>query len=261
MSQARGFGVAAGLDPAVAAELAGRCEELGYTSMWANDHPAASGLETLAAFAEGSAATQLGVAVLALDRHAPADINAEIEALDLDRSRLLIGVGAGFSKRPLTRMREAHDELREAIPGVRLILASMGPKMCALAGGSYDGAFFNWMTPAFAARARTEVEAGAADAGREAPRVYGYVRTSVGADAETRLAKEEGFYRDLHDGYRNHFERLAEPPGTVGVAAENPDDADAMLSAYEALDTVVVRGLASARFDAMERVATAGMGQ
>ena len=97
-------------------------------------------------------------------------------------------------------------------------------------------------------------------AGRETPRVYGYVRTSVGADAETRLAKEEGFYRDLHDGYRNHFERLAEPPGTVGVAAENPDDADGMLSAYEALDTVVVRGLASAKFDAMDRVASGSDG-
>jgi len=261
VNQARGFGVAAGLDRDVAVELAGRCEELGYTSMWANDHPAASGLETLAAFAEGSAATQLGVAVLALDRHTPADINAKIEELDLDRSRLLIGVGAGFSEKPLTRMREAHDELREAIPGVRLILASMGPKMCALAGGSYDGAFFNWMTPAFAAQARIEVERGASEAGRDAPRVYGYVRTSVGADAETRLAKEEGFYRDLHDGYRNHFARLDEPPGTVGVAAENPEDADGMLDAYEALDTVVVRGLASAKFEAMDRVASAAMGQ
>jgi alkanesulfonate monooxygenase SsuD/methylene tetrahydromethanopterin reductase-like flavin-dependent oxidoreductase (luciferase family) len=260
MNQARGFGVAAGLDPAVARELAGRCEELGYTSMWANDHPAASGLETLAAFADGSAAVQLGVGVLALDRNPPAEINAKIEELDLDRSRLLIGVGAGFSEKPLTRMRDAHDQLREEIPGVRLILAAMGPKMCALAGADYDGAFFNWMTPSYAAGAREQVEAGAAGAGRDAPRVYGYVRTSVGADAETRLAKEEGFYRDLHDGYRNHFERLAEPPGTVGVAAENPEDADAMLSAYTALDTIVVRGLASAKFEAMDRVATAAMG-
>jgi len=254
-----GFGVAAGLDPEVASPLAARCEELGYTSMWANDHPAASGLETLAAFAAGSAATQLGVAVLALDRHDPAAIDAEIESLGLERSRLLVGVGAGFSTKPLTRMSEAHDELREAIPGVKLILAAMGPKMCALAGSHYDGAFFNWMTPAFAAGARKHVEAGAADAGRETPRIYGYVRTSVGADAETRLAKEEGFYRDLHDGYRNHFERLAEPPGTVGVAAEDPASAPELLGAYDALDTVVVRGLASARLDAMDRVATAAI--
>ncbi len=254
---ARGFGVAAGLDPAVATQLAGRCEELGYTSIWSNDHPAASGIETLADFAAGSAALQLGVAVLALDRHSPEQIDAEISARGLDRSRLLIGVGAGFSKRPLTRMREAHDELRERIPGVRLVLAAMGPKMCALAGARYDGAFFNWMTPEFAAAARERVAAGAAEAGREPPRVYGYVRTSVGADAETRLAKEEGFYRDLHDGYRSHFERLDEPPGTVGVAAEDPAGADERLGAYAALDTVVVRGLASASFDAMDRVATA----
>ena len=254
---ARGFGVAAGLDSAVATQLAGRCEELGFTSMWSNDHPAASGIATLADFAAGSVALQLGVAVLALDRHSPEEINAEIDACELDRSRLLIGVGAGFSKRPLTRMREAHDELRETIPGVKLVLAAMGPKMCALAGAHYDGAFFNWMTPEFAAGAREWVEAGAAEADREAPRIYGYVRTSVGADAETRLAKEEGFYRDLHDGYRNHFERLGEPPGSVGVAAEDPSTADERLGAYAALDTVVVRGLASANFDAMDRVATA----
>ena len=166
---ARGFGVAAGLDPEVATPLAARCEELGYTSMWANDHPAASGLETLAAFAEGSAAMQLGVGVLAIDRHPPAAINEKIEALGLDRSRLLIGVGAGFSEKPLTAMRETHDELREAIPGVKLVLAAMGPKMCALAGASYDGAFFNWVTPDYAAEARGNVEAGAADAGRATP--------------------------------------------------------------------------------------------
>jgi alkanesulfonate monooxygenase SsuD/methylene tetrahydromethanopterin reductase-like flavin-dependent oxidoreductase (luciferase family) len=257
VSGARGFGVAAGLDPEVATPLAARCEELGYTSMWANDHPAASGLETLAAFAEGSAAMQLGVGVLAIDRHPPASINERIEALGLDRSRLLIGIGAGFSEKPLTAMRAAHDELRAAIPGVKLVLAAMGPKMCALAGSSYDGAFFNWVTPGYAAEARANVDAGAAEAGRPTPRVYGYVRTSVGADAETRLAKEEGFYRDLHDGYRRQFERLGQPPGTVGVAAENPDDADGMLNAYDALDTVVVRGLASAKLEAMDLVATA----
>ena len=99
---------------------------------------------------------------------------------------------------------------------------------------------------------------GARSAGRDAPAIYGYVRTAVGADAETRLAKEEGFYRDLHDGYRNHFERLGEPPGTVGVAAERPEDAALAIDDYEdALDTIVVRGLASANVDAMDRVAGA----
>ena len=127
----------------------------------------------------------------------------------------------------------------------------MGPKMCALAGAEYDGAFFNWMTPEFAAGARAKVEAGAAEAGRETPPVFGYVRTAVGPDAAERLAKEESFYRDLHNGYRNHFDRLGEPEGTVGVAAADADDAQTQLAAYTALDTIVVRGLASAKVEAM----------
>ena len=120
--------------------------------------------------------------MIALDRHGPGEIAADIERLGLDRERLWLGVGAGFTKKPLTAMREALPELREALPGVRLVLAAMGPKMCALAGASYDGAFFNWMTPEFAAGAREHVEAGAAEAGREPPPVFGYVRTAVGPD-------------------------------------------------------------------------------
>ena len=254
---ARGFGVAAGLDPAVATPLAERCEGLGYSSVWSNDHPAAGGLDTLAAFAEGSGRLELGVAVMALDRHEPAEINAKVTDLGLDRERLWIGVGAGFSERPLTTMRNALPALREAIPGVRLVLAAMGPKMCALAGSGFDGAFFNWMTPEFAARARDHVQAGARDAGRQAPPVLGYVRTAVGPDAGERLAKEESFYRDLHDGYRNHFARLGEPQGTVGVAEPDRERAQAKLSRYAALDVLVVRGLASATLAGLAALADA----
>jgi alkanesulfonate monooxygenase SsuD/methylene tetrahydromethanopterin reductase-like flavin-dependent oxidoreductase (luciferase family) len=255
--QRRGFGVAAGLDPAVATSLAARCEELGYSSIWSNDHPGALGLETAAAFAEGSAELELGVAVMALDRHRPAEINSKIDQLGLERERLWIGLGAGFSTKPLTTMREALPELREAVPGARLVLAAMGPKMCALAGADFDGAFFNWMLPEFAAHAREQVHAGAREAGRKPPPVFGYVRTAVGDDAAQRLAKEESFYRNLHEGYRSHFERLGEPPGTVGVAAADRAGAAAELSRYEALDVVVVRGLASATLEGLGAVAEA----
>lgn len=253
----RAFGVAAGLDESVASPLAARCQELGYASMWSNDHPGAKGLETLADFAKGADRIDLGVGVIALDRHGPSVIAADIERLGLDRERLWLGVGAGFTKKPLTAMREALPELREALPGVRLVLAAMGPKMCALAGVSYDGAFFNWMTPAFAAEAREHAERGASDAGRETPPVFGYVRTAVGTDSEQRLAKEESFYRDLHKGYRDHFDRLDEPEGTVGVAAQNPGEAQTELSRYRALDTVVVRALASATVEDLGAVAEA----
>jgi alkanesulfonate monooxygenase SsuD/methylene tetrahydromethanopterin reductase-like flavin-dependent oxidoreductase (luciferase family) len=255
--QSRGFGVAAGLDPQVARPLAARCAELGYGSVWSNDHPGAKGLETLAEFGAAAPSLDLGVAVIALDRTPPEAIAADVERLGLDPARLWLGVGAGFSEKPLTRMRESLPELRERLPGVRLVLAAMGPKMCAFAGTEYDGAFFNWMTPEFAASARTKVEAGAREAGRETPPVFGYVRTAVGPDAAERLAKEESFYRDLHDGYRNHFARLAEPEGTVGVAASDAEATQKALAAYTALDTIVVRGLASAKVEAMTVVAEA----
>jgi alkanesulfonate monooxygenase SsuD/methylene tetrahydromethanopterin reductase-like flavin-dependent oxidoreductase (luciferase family) len=241
----------------VASPLAARCQELGYTSVWSNDHPGAKGLDTLADFAAGADRVELGVGVIALDRQGPEDIAADLERLGLDRGRLWLGVGSGFTEKPLTAMREALPALRAALPGVRLALAAMGPKMCELAGGSYDGAFFNWMTPEFAAKAREHVERGAADAGREAPPVLGYVRTAVGPDSEARLAKEESFYRDLHKGYRDHFDRLGEPEGTVGVAAENSGEAQTELGRYRALDTTVVRGLASATVEDMARVAEA----
>jgi alkanesulfonate monooxygenase SsuD/methylene tetrahydromethanopterin reductase-like flavin-dependent oxidoreductase (luciferase family) len=257
VSAGRGFGVAAGLDPDVARPLAARCAELGYSSMWSNDHPGALGLETVATFADAAPALDLGVAVMALDRHDPASIAEHIGRLGVDPDRLWLGVGAGFSDRPLTRMRAALPELREALPRVRLVLAAMGPKMCALAGASYDGVFFNWMTPGFARSAREHVERGATEAGRAAPPVFGYVRTAVGTDAAERLAKEESFYRDLHDGYRNHFERLGEPEGTVGVAAADRGEAGAALAGYDALDTVVVRGLATASSEGMIAVAEA----
>jgi alkanesulfonate monooxygenase SsuD/methylene tetrahydromethanopterin reductase-like flavin-dependent oxidoreductase (luciferase family) len=257
----RAFGVAAGLDPEVARPLASRCAELGYSSIWSNDHPGAKGLETLAVFAEAAPQLDLGVAVIALDRTPPETIAADIERTGLDPARLWLGVGAGFSKKPLTKMRESLPELREALPGVRLVLAAMGPKMCALAGAEFDGVFFNWMTPDFAGGAREKVEAGAREAGRETPPVFGYVRTAVGPDAAERLAKEESFYRDLHPGYRNHFDRLGEPEGTVGIAAADADDAQSQLAAYKALDTIVVRGLASAKVDPMTTVAAAAAPQ
>ena len=132
----------------------------------------------------------------------------------------------------------------------------MGPKMCNLAGRDYDGVFFNWMTPEFATSARLNVEWGAGDVPREPPPVFGYVRTAVGADARERLAKEESFYRDLHDGYRNHFDRLGEPEGTVGVAAADKAEAQLLLAQYTALDVPVVRGLARHR-EGMTAVAEA----
>ena len=123
----------------------------------------------------------------------------------------------------------------------------MGPKMCALAGVRLRRRLLQLDD----ARVR---RVGARATSRRAPATPAasrrrYSATSAPRSATTpreRLAKEESFYRDLHDGYRNHFDRLGEPEGTVGVAAADRDEAQRLLAAYEALDVTVVRGLASA---------------
>ena len=252
----RGFGVTAGIAEEIASPLAARCQELGYSSMWSNDHPGAKGLETLASYARGADRIDLGVTI-ALDRQSADEIAADIERLGLDRGRLLLAIGAGVTEKPLGRVRELLPGLREALPGIRLVLATMGPRIAAFGGAEWDGVFLNWMTPDFAVQARGWVQEGAREAGREPPTILGYVRTAVGVDAEARLAKDEALYRDMHQGYRRHFDRQDAPEGTVGVAAENAGEAQEELARYRALDTVVVRALASATFEDMSALAEA----
>ena len=260
VDRARGLGVAAGLDEAVARELARRCESLGYASLWSNDHPMASGLETAAVFAAAAPSLDVGVAVMALDRHEPAETASTMAALAIPQERLWLGIGTGFTKGPLTVMREGLAAMRAALPGgTRIVVAAMGPKMCAFAGAEADGVFLNWMTPAKAAWARERVHVGARAAGREAPPpVFGYVRVAVGPDAEERLLKEESFYRDLHQGYIRHFAALDAAPGSVGIAARDPAEVGPRLAEYEAaIDHVVVRALAHADVESLGAVAAA----
>jgi alkanesulfonate monooxygenase SsuD/methylene tetrahydromethanopterin reductase-like flavin-dependent oxidoreductase (luciferase family) len=254
----RGFGIAAGLDADVARDVARRCESLGYASLWSNDHPMGSGLETIGVFAEAASQPDVGVAVLALDRHSPPDVAAKLDELGIPPQRLWLGIGAGFTKRPLGVVREGLAALRGALPAqARIVVAAMGPKMCALAGAEADGAFFNWMTPAKAAWARERVHEGAAAAGREPPPVFGYVRVAVGDDAEQRLLKEESFYRQLHQGYIRHFEALGAPEGSVGIAVRHAAEAKERLAEYDAIDHVVLRALAHADAESLGAVAAA----
>ncbi len=258
--RARGFGVAAGLDPEVAGEVARRCESYGYRSLWSNDHPGASGLETAAAFHGAAPSLDVGVAVLPLDRHDPGSIAAKASALGLDPERLWIGIGAGFTKRPLQVVRNGLEELRRVLPSARIAVAAMGPKMCALAGAEADGVFLNWPTPEWSAWARDRVQDGAREACRAAvPTIFSYVRVAVGEDAADRLLKEESFYRQLHQGYVRHFEQIEAEPGTVGIAARDAGHVPELLARCEAaVDHVVVRGLASASVDSLAAVARAG---
>lgn len=244
----RGLGVTAGLDPGLARELAARCEELGYHSLWSNDEPAAGGLDTLAQFSAVTAKVELGVGVLPLHRYPPAQIAAEVDRLGLDPARLWLGIGSGALSRQVDPLRRAVAELRTLLPeATRIMVAAMRPRLCRLGGAIADGVLLNWMLPDHAARAREWVQEGAAGRGRAAPVIASYVRVAVGPGAAQRLREQEGFYRTINEGHRKHFAAMDVPVGAVGIAASQRSEVVQAFAAYDAaLDLPIVRVLADA---------------
>ena len=239
-----GLGVAAGPDPRVLADLAREAEDLGYDSIWCNDSPAGEGLLQLSAWASRSRHIRLAVGVVALDRHQPADVADRVRELGLPLDRLLIGVGAGFTATPLIVVREGVRALRSELPGVRVAVAAMGPKMRGLAGAVGDAVLLNWMTPERAAWARPLVDAGATAAGRQAGdiTVFGYVRTALGPDAHERLQRESTMYLQMPH-YARHFTNMGADPGSVGIAVAEPSAVASGIKRYKAMDEPVVRVL------------------
>ncbi len=244
----RGLGVTAGLDAGVARELAARCEQSGYHSLWSNDEPAARGLDTLAEFASATARLELGVGVLPLHRYQPVQIAAEVERLGIDPARLWLGIGSGALPLQIDALRRAVTELRALLPeGTRIIVAAMRPRLCRLGGAVADGVLLNWMLPDHAARARSWVHEGAEEQERTPPVVASYVRVALGPDASRRLRDEEGFYRTINEGHRKHFAAMGVPVGSVGIEASRRSDLLEALSPYQSvLDLPIVRVLADA---------------
>jgi alkanesulfonate monooxygenase SsuD/methylene tetrahydromethanopterin reductase-like flavin-dependent oxidoreductase (luciferase family) len=239
----RGIGITAGLDTRLARDLAVRCEDLGYHSLWSNDEPATPGLQMLGHFTAGAPQLELGVGVLPVDRHQPAHIAAEISRTGLDPTKLWIGIGSGQLRAPMDIMRRAVAELRELLPGAtRIVLAAMRPRMCYLGGAIADGVLLNWMLPAQAAEARRWVREGATRAGRTAPIVAAYVRVAIGPDSLQRLRAAESRYRNINEAHRQHFNAMGAPLGSVGVAAATRTEAlDGLAPYHAALELPIAR--------------------
>jgi alkanesulfonate monooxygenase SsuD/methylene tetrahydromethanopterin reductase-like flavin-dependent oxidoreductase (luciferase family) len=255
----RGLGITAGLEAGLAQELGARCERLGYHSLWSNDEPAASGLETLAHLATAAPRIELGVGVLPLDRHQPARIAAEIERLGIDPGKLWIGMGSGQLRPQIDPLRRAVAELREVLPAqTRIVVAAMRPRLCRLAGAVADGVLVNWMLPEHVAEARRWLQEGADEAGRAAPMLASYVRVAVGSDSLRRLGEDERQYRSIDERHRRHFAAMDVPLGSVGVAASTRPEVQEQLAPYQSqLDLPIVRVLANADVASLTAVAEA----
>jgi alkanesulfonate monooxygenase SsuD/methylene tetrahydromethanopterin reductase-like flavin-dependent oxidoreductase (luciferase family) len=257
-SRPRGLGVSAGLEAGVARALAARCQQLGYHSLWSNDEPAASGLETLAQLAAAAPQIDLGVGALPIDRHEPARIATELDRLGIDPAKLWIGIGAGRLRRQIDSLQRAVAELREILPAeTRIVVAAMRPRLCRLGGAVADGVLLNWMLPGQLAEARRWVRQGADEAGRAAPVVASYVRVAVGPSSRPRLRDEERRYRAMNEGHRRHFAAMDVPLGSVGVAASTSEVREQLAPYQSALDLPIVRVLARSEAASLISVADA----
>ena len=255
----RGLGITAGLDAGLARDLAARCQQIGYHSLWSNDEPSASGLEALTHFAAAAPELELGVGVLPLDRHRPTSITEVIDRLELDPARLWVGVGSGTLRLQIDVLRRSVDELRGLLPGTaRVVVAAMRPQLCRVGGAVADAVLLNWMLPAQAARARRWVQEGAEEAGRTTPLVASYVRVAVGDGSSQRLRDEESFYRTINESHRRHFEAMDVPLGSVGVSGPGRQEVGKLLEGYQSvLDLAIARVLADHDATALAEVADA----
>lgn len=240
-----GFGVAASVGPEVAAVAAPEVERLGYASFWSNDGAGGPGLPVLAAAQRATGSIPLGVGVIPISLRAPSEILRTVRELALDVGRLAIGIGSGSTAHPLAAVREGVSALRLALPGARVAVAALGPRMCRLAGELADVVLLNWMTPERVRWARRRVEEGERIAGRAPGTVVvaSYVRVALGPDAALRLAREAERYARIPQ-YARSFAAMGVDPRSVGIAAIDRGDILRGIEPYRrALDEVVVRAL------------------
>src|SRR5262249_54574704 len=192
----------------------------GFGSFWVNHPGPTDGLAALALGARETRRIDLGVGVVPLHTRGPESIADGVRATGLPVDRLLLGVGSP-NPGALKPVREGVAALRSAV-SARLIVAALGPQMCRLAGEVADGVLFNWLTPEYARRSAELVRAGAASAGRKAPRIYAYVRLALGEPARDKLAEEGARYAGI-PAYSDNFKRMAVDPVATAIAARTPD--------------------------------------
>ena len=223
-----------GLGPAV--DLCVRAEGLGYTDVWTAEVGGADAFAPLAAVATRTSRVRLGVACVPVFTRPPALVAMSAAGLQaLSGGRFALGVGASSPAivdgwmgvpydRPLTRVREYVEILREALAGrkvsfdgdtvrtegfrlqvdpgpapVPIHVAALGPKMCRLAGQVADGVLFFLMTPDGVRQALAEVAEGASGAGRDPAQLEAFIRLPVAVDEPEDLVRLMG--RRVLTGY------------------------------------------------------------
>lgn len=186
---------------------------LGYESAWTPSGPDAAAFDRCLRWHRASGLAT-GISVVPASGQPPV-FYAEhaTRAWEGTGGRFVLGVGSGrIESGAVPRMREYVGELRGLLPaGLPLYLAALGPLMLRLAGELADGVLLNWCSPEWVLWSRARVERAAAEAGRPAPEIVAYIRTSVDADrglARRTLGAAALQYALGPGAYRRHFERM-----------------------------------------------------
>src|SRR5215467_13103664 len=185
---------------------------LGYDSAWTPSGPDEAAFDRCLRW-HAASGLSTGISVVPASGQ-PAAFYAEHAARAWEGTghRFTFGVGSGRWDRAAERMREYLGELRTLLPdGQPVEIAALGPLMLGVAGELADGVLLNWCSPEWVGWSRTRVERAAAAAGRPAPEVVEYIRTSVDPDAalaRSTLGTAALQYALGPNAYRRHFERM-----------------------------------------------------
>jgi alkanesulfonate monooxygenase SsuD/methylene tetrahydromethanopterin reductase-like flavin-dependent oxidoreductase (luciferase family) len=243
MAGSLGFGIAGAVDHSIAADLATKAQEFGFSTYWVNDTPDGEGLASLAAVAAVTATIQLGVGVIPVDRQPPEAIAQRVGELGLPQERLIVGIGSGgLVSGAREEVREAAVELRELLSAT-IVVGALGPRMCEVGGESADGVLLNWLTPSYLPVLAQITRNAASKAGRPDPWIGAYVRVALDGLAIGRLREEAARYAS-YPQYAAHFERMgvaAIETCVSGVASE----LSGKLAAFANVDETVVRAIAA----------------
>ena len=185
---------------------------LGYVAAWTPSGPDGAAFDRCLRW-HAASGLPTGISVVPASGQ-PAAYYAEHAARAWEGTghRFTFGVGSGHFDRAADRMREYLRELRSLLPhGQPVAVAALGPLMLRVAGELADGALLNWCSAEWVGWSRTRVERAAAAAGRPAPEVVEYIRTSVDPDpalARSTLGTAALQYALGPNAYRRHFERM-----------------------------------------------------
>lgn len=208
--------------------LAPRIERLGFSALWLNDVPGGDSLAGLRVAASATESLRLATGVIPLDRRPV----SSLDLTGLPAERTTLGIGSGAARHPLRLVEQGIEELRRATEA-SVVVGALGPRMRRLAAERADGVLFNWLTPAAAASAMSELRDAA---GPHSVRGVLYVRTIAEPDARATLEREAERYASV-PSYAANFERLGIRPIDATL-----HDAEG-LAAFDVVDEIVLRAV------------------